>query len=151
MIVPLPCMKSTLVLVFLVLSHHCECVMQTNEKSLVFKDEVGTNHLSWVCLGLYILFIEPWSYHKTTKRTTKMCQPVPNTDFSLLSKRKTLLSLNKSMGLDPFNTKALELLPAAISSEHKWDKWGETQQHHRFIHWRESRVEYRVGGKHTKD
>lgn len=75
---------------------------------------------------------------------------VTNIDFSWLSKRKTLysLSLNKSMGLDPFNAKALELLLTAIShSEPKWNKWGETQQHHSFIHQRELRVEVSMGGR----
>lgn len=82
--------------------------------------------------------------HQKNNRV-KMCKPVPNIDFYLLSKRKSLLSLNKSMGLDPFNTKALEFLPAAINSAPQWDKWGETQQHHRFIHQRGQRVEFRVG------
>lgn len=79
-----------------------------------------------------------------------MSKPVPNIDFSWLSKRKTLycLSFNKSMGLDPFNSKALELLLAAIShSESKWGKWGETQQHHSIIHQRELRVEVGTGGR----
>ncbi len=50
------------------------------------------------------------------------------------------------MGLDSFNSKALELLLAAISnSESKWGKWGETQQHHSFIHQREVRVKVNTG------
>ena len=45
------------------------------------------------------------------------CKQVLCIDFSWLSKRKTYycLSFNKSVGFDPFNSKALELLLSAIS------------------------------------
>lgn len=85
---------------------------------------------------------------KKKRYRVSMRKLVPNIDLSWLSKRKTLhcLPFNKSMGLDPFNGEALELLLAAIShSEPKWEKWGRTQKHHSFIHQRELRVEVNTG------
>lgn len=84
------------------------------------------------------------------KDSVSMCKLVPDVDASWLSKMRILscLSFNKSMGLNLFNGKALELLLAAIChSEPKWDKWGEAQQHHSFVHQGELRVKVNMKGK----